>query len=102
MTSVGETAFLPQTLLAEEKKASFLLQEIGKVHDRYRNAGSPWLFGTEFATALDAHLLIICARLKDVGRSGLVQGSVHEYAENVFQSIEWKTFMNGRTTMYEY
>lgn len=102
MSAMGEVAFLPQTLIAEEKKTSLFLDEIGQLRDQHHDASSPWLFGTEFATALDCHLIIFLARHKDVGRSNLIRGSMASYADTIFSAPFWHDFMKGKTTMYTY
>lgn len=99
---MGEVSFLPQTLSSEEKKTAILLKEIGQIRDKHQDSSSPWIFGTVSATALDAHLAVFLARLNDVGRSNLIQGSMASYADDILGLPAWKDFMQGRTTMYSY
>lgn len=89
---------LPQTLHSEEKKTRSFLNDLGDIRNTHLS-GFPWLFGTETATALDAHLMILLARLMDVGRAYLVPKTIRDYAEAVMAMDLWKDFMQGRTTM---
>ena len=59
----------------------------------------PWLFGLGHPTALDAHLVVFIARLKDVGRHDIVPEKLMAYAERAWASESYKAVMQGRKTM---
>ena len=57
-----------------------------------------WLFG-EKPTALDTHLVVFIARMRDVGRSGLIPERSSAWADWAMQGREWVGLMDGRKTM---
>jgi hypothetical protein len=63
--------------------------------------GKQWLLDLEEPTALDAHAVILIARLKDVGRANLVPYSLLAYADAAFTTSELQGIMNGRRTMIQ-
>ncbi|ETI27195.1 hypothetical protein G647_09878 [Cladophialophora carrionii CBS 160.54] len=66
-----------------------------------RPDSGPWLWGYQKPTALDADLVVLLARLQDVGRHGIIPQELKEYAEKAYQTPEWIKVMEGRTTMYD-
>ncbi|KUL87831.1 hypothetical protein ZTR_03134 [Talaromyces verruculosus] len=59
----------------------------------------PWVFGLNVPTALDAHLVVFIARLRDVGRDVLIPTRLGEYASKAMEMPEWETLMEDRKTM---
>lgn len=59
----------------------------------------PWLFGLSQPTALDAHLVVFIARMRDVGRDDLISERLNQYADFAMGLPEWKSVLQGRKTM---
>lgn len=59
----------------------------------------PWLFGLQQPTALDAHLIVFIARMRDVNRLELIPDKLQRYAEEATRTVEWKQVMFTRRTM---
>ena len=57
-----------------------------------------WIFG-EKPTALDAHLVVFIARMKDVGRRDLIPERVGKFGDWATAGKEWTMMMDGRATM---
>jgi glutathione S-transferase len=57
-----------------------------------------WIFG-EKPTALDAHLVVFIARMRDVGRRNLIPERLEKYGDWAMEGKEWMKMMNGRATM---
>jgi hypothetical protein len=53
--------------------------------------GSPWIFGGNDPTALDASLMVFLVRMKDVGRGELIPQGLRHMVEVVSQASEFKT-----------
>ncbi|EXJ65707.1 uncharacterized protein A1O5_11234 [Cladophialophora psammophila CBS 110553] len=66
------------------------------------HGGFLWIFGTPEATALDAHVVPLIARLLDVGRGAMFEGNprVRAYADRAFETEAWKDVMQRRRTVY--
>jgi hypothetical protein len=63
-------------------------------------ANGPWLFGLDQPTALDAHLVVFIARMRDIGRGDeLIPGGLGRYADLAMQRAEWDKTMQGRIMM---
>jgi hypothetical protein len=60
---------------------------------------SPWLFGLPQPSALDAHLIVFIARMKDAGRKDIIPERLVKYADAAMEQKEWKDVMQGRGTM---
>lgn len=60
---------------------------------------SGWLLDTPHPTALDAHITVFVARLKDAGRGELVPVRATEYADRLMETPAWKDMMQGRQTV---
>ncbi|KPI36525.1 uncharacterized protein AB675_4437 [Cyphellophora attinorum] len=60
---------------------------------------SPWLLGLKQPTALDAHAVILIARLSDVGRTAIVPKRLQMYAGAAFETPVLQSVMQGRRTM---
>lgn len=71
---------------------------MSSIQDHLSSDGE-WLFGLEQASALDAHLVPFIARMRDVGRYEIVPSSLQKYAEEAQKTEEWKTVMQGRSTV---
>ena len=56
-----------------------------------------WLFGLDRASALDAHLIVFIARMRDVGRNDLIPESFHKYTMKAMEGKEWKDVQTGST-----
>lgn len=78
------------------------LNEVSQIRHRFISNQSSWIFGTELATALDAHLIVFLVRLMDLGRDDLMPGVMREYAQRAMSMDLWKDFMQGRKTIYGY
>lgn len=87
--------------IGKDKATSFLI-DVAQIRNQTMSKNTPWVFGTQFATALDAHLMIFLARLMDVGRDELIPRTELDYAQRVMSMDVWKCFMQGRKTMYAY
>ena len=59
----------------------------------------PWLFGLANPSALDAHLIVFVARMRDIGRSNIVPNAVSDYVDRAMRQPKWQTMMEGRKTM---
>lgn len=55
---------------------------------------SPWLFGFERPTALDAHVVVFINRLRDVGRAKLISSTMAKYADVAMESSGWRKLMD--------
>lgn len=60
---------------------------------------SGWILDTPHPTALDAHVIVFIARLKDAGRSELVPTLTTDYADRAMVTPAWKDMMQGRQTV---
>ena len=60
---------------------------------------SKWLFGLQQPTALDAHLIVFIARMRDVGMSAIIPEALGVYADRAMAEKEWHKVMGGRKTM---
>jgi hypothetical protein len=77
-----------------------LFETLAEIKKKYGNSTSLWLFGREYGTSLDAHALILLARIKDVGLEKLVHPDMLAYGKAVMEGDMWKNFMQGRSTMH--
>ncbi|KAF2105144.1 hypothetical protein NA57DRAFT_30050 [Rhizodiscina lignyota] len=91
-------ALEPEKTQAEIDKAKSYLDEAASLLDP--NSG-PWLFGQKRPTELDAHLVVMIARLTDVDRGLIVPQSLKEYSKKAMAEPSWLAVMEGRTTMYD-
>lgn len=90
-------ALQPEKRQAELDKAKAYFDEVAT---KLKPESGPWLFGQERPTELDAHLIVMIARLQDVGHEIIPEG-LKKYADAVYVTLEWQEFMEGRTTMYD-
>jgi hypothetical protein len=74
-------------------------QLLGEVDELLQASRSGWVLDTPHPTALDAHLIVFVARLKDAGRGELVPARVGEYADGAMDTSAWKDMMQGRQTI---
>jgi hypothetical protein len=88
----------PEKTDAEIKKAKDYLTEVSNLLNP--DAG-PWMFGQQQPTELDAHLVVMIARLQDVGRDHIIPDSLTKYGEMAMNTPTWLSIMEGRTTMYD-
>ncbi|KAH8820179.1 hypothetical protein F5884DRAFT_893113 [Xylogone sp. PMI_703] len=91
-------ALEPEKTEAEIKKAKDYLEEIATLLDP---SSGPWLFGQKRPTELDAHLIVMIARLQDVGRDFIIPDTLKEYGKKAMSEPSWLGVMEGRTTMYD-
>ena len=94
-------ALSKEFVAAEEKKATDFLSKISTALKTHEGNASPWIFATQDATALDAHVVPFLCRLLDVGRWSMLDKTVQSYATRVFELPVWKDFMAGKTTVYK-
>lgn len=80
---------------SNEEKARALM----KTFDSLLSDDAPWLFGSSRPTVLDAHLIILIARMQDVGRTSLIPDRLLKYADAAFSTPELEGVMQGRRTM---
>ena len=86
----------PEKVQSETGKAKAYLD---KVSTLLKPEAGPWLFGQKQPTELDAHLVVMIARLQDVGRHELICEPLKQYAATAYETVEWKEVMDGRRTM---
>ncbi|KAK4574113.1 hypothetical protein LTR86_001874 [Recurvomyces mirabilis] len=84
----------PDIIKLNEKRASAFSEKC----EHMLLPGQTWLFGTQLPTALDAHLVVFLARMKDLKRTDLVPGKLGEYLERATNDREWLEVMKGRTS----
>lgn len=93
---------------AMNERAQNLLSEFERILPKQGSAPSdgqtngtlgPWLFGLTSPSALDAHLVVFVARMRDVGRSNIIPKAVSDYVDRAMAQPEWQTVMEGRKTM---
>ena len=77
-------------------KTRELLQEIGEM---LQVSETDWILNTKHPTALDAHIIVFVARLKDAGRSDLVPARITDYAYKQMDTQLWKEIIQGRSTI---
>lgn len=58
-----------------------------------------WILNTTHPTALDAHIIVFVARLKDASRGELVPACIIDYAEKQMETAVWKEMMQGQSTI---
>jgi glutathione S-transferase len=63
-------------------------------------ADGPWLFGLSVPTALDANLVPLLARLREVGKADMISEGLAKYADAAMEKVEWKSVMEGRKTLF--
>jgi hypothetical protein len=74
-------------------------QLLAEVDELLQASYSGWVLDTPYPTALDAHLIIVVARLRDAGRGELVPNRVVRYANVAMETSAWKDMMQGRQTI---
>jgi hypothetical protein len=92
------TALEPEKRQAELSKAKEYLEAVSAL---LKPEEGPWLFGQYRPTELDAHLVVMIARLQDVGHHQIIPKMLKKYAEEAYATPEWKEIMEDRTTMYD-
>ena len=92
---------LEKSAIAEaEKNTSAFLGKISIALESAKTAHSPWIFGTDVPTALDAHTIPFLARLVDVQRSDMFDENIAAYTARVLKMNVWEQTMQGRKTVY--
>jgi len=91
-------ALEPEKVQAESDKAGAYFETVAAL---LKPEAGPWLFGQRHPTELDAHLVVMIARLQDVGRHEIIPDALKKYAEAAYATPEWINVMQGRTTMYD-
>jgi hypothetical protein len=76
-------------------KTRDLLREIGEMLQVSR---TDWILNTAYPTALDAHIIVFVARLKDAGRGELVPARITDYADRQMDTVVWKELVQGQGT----
>ncbi|KIY00911.1 uncharacterized protein Z520_03577 [Fonsecaea multimorphosa CBS 102226] len=82
------------------KQASLQAGDGGQTSNGTTSSG-PWLFGLTSPSALDAHLVVFVARMRDVGRANIIPETISDYADRAMALPEWQAVMEGRKTMIE-
>ncbi|EMC95910.1 hypothetical protein BAUCODRAFT_34669 [Baudoinia panamericana UAMH 10762] len=88
-------AMAPAARAANEERA----KDIAAKLESTLQSGKQWLFGSDRPSALDAHLAVYLARLRDVKREDLIPGRLGTYLEHAMSMPEWEQVMQGRKTM---
>jgi hypothetical protein len=70
-----------------------------EVDEMLRVSRTDWILNTTHPTALDAHVIVFIARLKDAGRGELVRARIVNYADKQMDTASWKDMMQGRSTI---
>lgn len=78
------------------EKTTNLLHEISEM---LRVSQTDWVLDTTHPTALDAHIIVFVARLKDAGREELVPARIVDYADKQMDTVVWKDMVQGRGTV---
>lgn len=91
-------ALEPAKTEAEIRKAETYLKEIEAL---LVPRSGPWLFGQKRPTELDAHVVVMIARLQDVGRDFIIPEALKAYGKKAMMEPSWVSVMEGRTTMYD-
>jgi hypothetical protein len=74
-------------------------QLLGEAEELLQASHSGWVLNTPHPTALDAHLIVFVARLKNAGRGELVPARVLGYADGAMDISAWKDMMQGKQTI---
>jgi hypothetical protein len=74
-------------------------QLLGEAEELLQASRSGWVLDTPHPTALDAHLIVFVARLRDAGRGELVPTLVVKYADGAMDTSAWRDMMQGRQTI---
>jgi len=69
------------------------------VEQMLRTSHTHWILKTPYPTALDAHVIVFVARLKDAGRGELVPTRIINFADKQMDTVAWKEMMQGRGTV---
>jgi hypothetical protein len=73
-----------------------LLHEIG---DMLQESQTDWILNTTHPTALDAHVIVFVARLRDADRGELVPARINDYAVKQMETYVWKVMVQGQGTV---
>lgn len=85
----------PHEITSNAVKAKTLVAKF----ERLLVSDKQWLFGLDNPTALDAHLVVFIARMKDVGREELIGARLLQYFDHAAESEVFRRLMDGRRTM---
>ena len=91
-------ALEPTKTESEIENATAYLAEMASL---LRPDAGQWLFGEQRPTALDANLVVMIARLQDVGRYYIIPDSLKKYGDMAMSTPEWLEVMQDRRTMYD-
>lgn len=95
-----KTINIPQlTKEGQEKSAADIKAYLADVDSLLSKSKTAWLLSTTRPSALDAHVVPLVARMKDLNQDSLVPDSVAKYAASAMQGQEWNAVMQGRTTL---
>ena len=94
----------PKVTEEMNEKAKILLSELCSLlpSETYTPKGIPkgeWLFGLQRPTALDTHVVVFIARMREVGREAIIPEQLGAYADRAIAEMEWQDVMEGRKTM---
>jgi hypothetical protein len=95
-----EETFSSETIKREDGKTIAWFSALAEIKKTHGSSTSPWLFGSDFGTVLDAQALLFLRRLQDVGLEDFVPPSILAYGQEIMNKSMWQNFMQGRNTMY--
>ncbi|KAK0247009.1 hypothetical protein B0A54_17911 [Friedmanniomyces endolithicus] len=93
-----EKKFAVLTPQASRKNEEYAAQLMTRLESLLNASQTPWLFGLERPSALDAHLLVFIARMQDIGRGDMIPEALKKYGEKAMNGPEWHEVMQGRHT----
>ena len=87
-------AIEPESVEQNRQRTITLLR---KLEGHLSTSQSGWLFGFDTPSALDAHLVVFLARMRDVGRNDLIPEIFEKYALRALEGDAWKEVQSGST-----
>ena len=72
---------------------------LSEIDGMLQSSHTDWVLNTPHPTALDAHVIVFIARLRDAGRGELVPARVVDYADKQMDTDAWNGTMQGRGTV---
>ena len=72
---------------------------MSKLEKMLKNSSTGWLFGLDWPSALDAHLVVFIARMQNIDRHDLIPEKLKAYGERAMKGPEWSDVMQGRATL---
>jgi hypothetical protein len=77
-------------------KTRDLMHDIGEILQASR---TDWILNATHPTALDAHIIVFVARLKDAGRGELMPARIVDYADRQMDTVVWEELVQGQGTV---